>query len=266
MGDIELEPGRDDATAVGSDEDAQPLTEMSQAIASSRNRNRSAVLARVVAALARLDAEPDVFGLCVECEEPIAAKRLELMPYVELCVECQQAKDGQRRDRRPPPPARLPLRLETPGRQDRIAAFRCRLTEGRARVVTSAQEDAFADNSRSAGLVACLVACLVPWVSALALASAGCGDERRRRCGRGAGVVRGAIAWPTLAKAGPCADLPGRRQRASQFACADTCRCSQPGCQTEDQGVLRLPAGAGRPLRQPGRSCPTNASPSSTTC
>ena len=93
-GDVELPPGRQDATAVGSDEDAQPLAEMSQTIASSRNRNRSAVLARVVAALARLDGEPDAFGLCVECEEPIATKRLDLMPYVELCVECQHAKDG----------------------------------------------------------------------------------------------------------------------------------------------------------------------------
>jgi DnaK suppressor protein len=95
-GDIELEPGRQDATAVGSDEDGQPLAEMSQAIASSRNRNRSGVLGRVVAALARLDADPDSFGLCTECEEPIPAKRLELMPYVELCVDCQQAKDGDR--------------------------------------------------------------------------------------------------------------------------------------------------------------------------
>ena len=51
-GDIDLPPGRQDVTAVGSDEDAQPLTEMSQAIASSRNRNRSAVLARVVAVFA----------------------------------------------------------------------------------------------------------------------------------------------------------------------------------------------------------------------
>jgi DnaK suppressor protein len=96
-GDIDLEPGRQDVTAVGSDEDAQPLTEMSQAIASSRNRNRSAVLARVVAALARLEADPEMFGHCTECEEPIPEKRLELMPYVELCVECQQATDGPRR-------------------------------------------------------------------------------------------------------------------------------------------------------------------------
>jgi DnaK suppressor protein len=95
-GDVEIEPGRQDATAVGSDEDEQPLAEMSQAIASSRNRNRSGVLGRVVATLARLDADPDSFGLCTECEEPIPAKRLELMPYVELCVDCQQAKDGDR--------------------------------------------------------------------------------------------------------------------------------------------------------------------------
>jgi DnaK suppressor protein len=98
-GDIEIEPARKDPTAVTVDDDAQPLVEMSQAIASSRNRNRAQVLARVVAALARLsdsdDAAADTaFGRCIECEEPIAAKRLDLMPYVELCVECQQAKDG----------------------------------------------------------------------------------------------------------------------------------------------------------------------------
>jgi DnaK suppressor protein len=93
-GDIEIEPGRQDATAIAVDDDAQPLVEMSQAIASSRNRNRAQVLARVVAALARLSDSDDAFGLCVECEEPIAAKRLDLMPYVELCVECQQTKDG----------------------------------------------------------------------------------------------------------------------------------------------------------------------------
>src|SRR5262245_12800465 len=95
-GDVEIEPGRQDDSVVGSDEDAQPLAEMSQAIASSRNRNRSGVLARVVAALARLEADPEAFGLCVECEDEIPGKRLDLMPYVELCVDCQQAKDGQR--------------------------------------------------------------------------------------------------------------------------------------------------------------------------
>ena len=96
-GDVEIEPGRQDATAVGSNEDDQPLMEMSQTIASSRNRNRSQVLGRIVAALKRLDADPEMFGLCTECEEPIPDKRLDLMPYVELCVECQQANDGPKR-------------------------------------------------------------------------------------------------------------------------------------------------------------------------
>src|SRR4029077_10560029 len=86
--------GRRTPRALAGEETPQPLTEMSQTIASSRNRNRSAVLARVVAALGRLDADPEAFGLCLECEEPISAKRLELRPYVELCVECQQARDG----------------------------------------------------------------------------------------------------------------------------------------------------------------------------
>jgi DnaK suppressor protein len=95
-GDIEIEPGRKDPAAVGSDEDEQPLAEMSQAIASSRNRSRADVLARVGVALSRIEEDPESFGLCTECDEPISEKRLQLMPYVELCVECQQAQDGPR--------------------------------------------------------------------------------------------------------------------------------------------------------------------------
>jgi DnaK suppressor protein len=95
-GDLEIEPGRVDAAAVGTDEDAQPLTEMSQTIASSRNRERTLILRQINVALARLENEPDLFGLCIECEEPISDKRLDLRPYVELCVECQGGKDKPR--------------------------------------------------------------------------------------------------------------------------------------------------------------------------
>ena len=95
-GDVAIEPGRSDAAAVGTDEDAQPLAEMSQTIASSRNRERTVVLRLAAAALRRLEEEPETFGLCVECEEPISVKRLELRPYVDLCVECQQGKDAPR--------------------------------------------------------------------------------------------------------------------------------------------------------------------------
>jgi DnaK suppressor protein len=93
-GDLEIEPVRKDATDTGGDEDLAPLTEMSQVIASKRNRARTDALARILSALKRLDDAPDEFGLCGECGEPIG-KRLEAMPYVELCLECQSERDGQ---------------------------------------------------------------------------------------------------------------------------------------------------------------------------
>ena len=91
-GDLQIEPSAKDPTEV-TDEDAQPLAEMNQVIASKRNRARTEVLARVVRALDRIEKAPDDFGLCSECDEPIG-KRLEAMPYVELCVDCQQEQDG----------------------------------------------------------------------------------------------------------------------------------------------------------------------------
>jgi DnaK suppressor protein len=93
-GDEAIEAPVDDIPTARPDEDAQPLAEMNQVIASSRNRNRTEVLARVMAALERLQADPDEFGNCTECGEPIAERRLAVMPYAELCVECQGANDG----------------------------------------------------------------------------------------------------------------------------------------------------------------------------
>jgi DnaK suppressor protein len=99
-GDVAIEPVRKDVTEVGGDEDEQPLAEMQQVIASKRNRARTEALAKVLAALKRLDETPDDFGLCLDCGDPIG-KRLEAMPYVDLCLECQAEKDaplrGQRR-------------------------------------------------------------------------------------------------------------------------------------------------------------------------
>jgi DnaK suppressor protein len=95
-GSIRAEPTRTDDAQVGLDEDAQPLAEMSQSIASARNRARSEDLLRIDRALARLEKEPDVFGLCLQCEEAIAEKRLEVSPWVELCVDCQAKRDAPR--------------------------------------------------------------------------------------------------------------------------------------------------------------------------
>lgn len=92
-GDIEIEPVRKDPSDLRTDEDDQPLTEMNQVIASKRNRARTDALAKIVAALDRIERDPDDFGMCADCGDPIG-RRLEAMPYVELCVECQSERDG----------------------------------------------------------------------------------------------------------------------------------------------------------------------------
>ena len=57
-----------------------------QAMAQAAQRRREGELARIDAALARLD-EGD-YGLFVQCGEPIALKRLELDPAVATCIGC----------------------------------------------------------------------------------------------------------------------------------------------------------------------------------
>ncbi len=92
-GPHEFVPNRLDDTG-RRDDDHQPLNEMNQAIASSRNRTRSADLAKVKAAIERIDRDPEDYGLCLECDEPIPPKRLELKPFAEHCVRCLSAREG----------------------------------------------------------------------------------------------------------------------------------------------------------------------------
>jgi DnaK suppressor protein len=55
-------------------------------------RDRStAQLALVEDALARLD--DGSFGACVRCGKPIAAARLEALPWAATCIECQRDLD-----------------------------------------------------------------------------------------------------------------------------------------------------------------------------
>lgn len=94
-GDVEIVPERgNDDTARRPDEDAQPLAEMSQVIASSRNRARTKELRDIADALGRLAEDPEGFGFCEECDDPIPPKRLELMPYATLCITCQGAREN----------------------------------------------------------------------------------------------------------------------------------------------------------------------------
>ena len=57
-----------------------------QAMAQGQSRRREAREAAICAALARLD-EGD-YGLCAECGEPIAARRLDLDPAAPTCIAC----------------------------------------------------------------------------------------------------------------------------------------------------------------------------------
>ena len=96
-GPAKIEPNRTDPVATGvADEDAQALSEMLQVLASQRNKGQADLLARIDRALRKLGDDPDEYGLCEECEEPIAPKRLALMPYALLCTACQAAREPKR--------------------------------------------------------------------------------------------------------------------------------------------------------------------------
>ena len=98
-GAVAIEPKKGEADAKPDDDEA-PLTEMGQVIASKRNAQRSAELARVRAALGRIAEDPEGFGACAECDEPIAPRRLALMPWAPHCVKCAEALDRGRGGRR----------------------------------------------------------------------------------------------------------------------------------------------------------------------
>jgi DnaK suppressor protein len=96
-GPVKIEPSRNsDHRDVGADEDEQPLEEMLQSIASSRNRSHGDLLQRVDRALRRLEEDPDELGRCQECGDDIPFGRMKAMPYAELCTECQRLQDGPR--------------------------------------------------------------------------------------------------------------------------------------------------------------------------
>lgn len=36
------------------------------------------------------------YGICIECEEPIALKRLETIPWASHCIRCQEALENHK--------------------------------------------------------------------------------------------------------------------------------------------------------------------------
>jgi RNA polymerase-binding transcription factor len=52
----------------------------------------SAKLKEIRAALRRID--EGTYGTCEECEDPISPRRLAALPSAALCIQCQEAADG----------------------------------------------------------------------------------------------------------------------------------------------------------------------------
>lgn len=63
-----------------------------QAMAKAGQARSQLELRRIDAALKRI--ESGDYGHCVDCEEPIAAARLEANPTVTLCVACATAREN----------------------------------------------------------------------------------------------------------------------------------------------------------------------------
>lgn len=71
------------------DADTMSASERNQALL----RNSVTLLNQVNAALERLDS--GTYGKCVRCGKDIAARRLEALPYVTLCIDCQAAVEQE---------------------------------------------------------------------------------------------------------------------------------------------------------------------------
>jgi DnaK suppressor protein len=76
-------------------EDQAPLMH-DQFIALSQHRMDRRKLKLIDAAIERL--ETGEFGLCAECDQPIPAKRLTIVPWAVYCVPCQDRMDARRDD------------------------------------------------------------------------------------------------------------------------------------------------------------------------
>ncbi|NLE76099.1 MAG: conjugal transfer protein TraR [Chloroflexi bacterium] len=62
-----------------------------QAAGIALRQNLEKTLRRVQEALRRFD--EGTYGVCDDCRQPIDLARLEALPYVTLCIQCQQRRE-----------------------------------------------------------------------------------------------------------------------------------------------------------------------------
>jgi DnaK suppressor protein len=76
----------------GKDEGDRANTSLAREIDLAQKSRDRALLASVDAALKRI--ADGTFGQCLNCGQEINAKRLEAIPWVRLCITCQELIDG----------------------------------------------------------------------------------------------------------------------------------------------------------------------------
>lgn len=72
-------------------EHASAMTDRDRAFLMASEEGRR--LVRVNHALDRLVRDPDTFGRCRSCGDPVAFERLEAIPYAELCIGCKRLEE-----------------------------------------------------------------------------------------------------------------------------------------------------------------------------
>ena len=80
---------------------------------------RGETLARIDAALRRLEA--GTYGVCGDCDQPIAAERLRALPFAAGCRPCEEAREAAKPRRSAPTKAYTYHAIESKGRARPIA-------------------------------------------------------------------------------------------------------------------------------------------------
>jgi DnaK suppressor protein len=89
-GDVHLNP--DDFA----DEIDSASSESGLAFVGRMREREHGLLQKIEAALKRIEA--GTFGTCLECGDPIGAKRLEARPVATLCIDCKAEQEQGERD------------------------------------------------------------------------------------------------------------------------------------------------------------------------
>ena len=87
-------PRREDLWIVQSNEEIEAVQLAGQREFAARILEREIRnLVQIGAALKRIDDRE--FGICLDCEEPISAKRLAAVQWARYCLRCQEMRDAE---------------------------------------------------------------------------------------------------------------------------------------------------------------------------